>query len=31
MSALPPEADMYAALAYVCYGPIADMRESDQV
>ena len=25
MSALPPEADMCVALAYVCFGPIADM------
>ena len=24
MSALPPEADMCSALAYVCFGPIAD-------
>jgi len=27
MSALPPKADMCAALAYVCFGPIADIRE----
>jgi hypothetical protein len=25
MSALPPIADMCSALAYVCFGPIADM------
>ena len=25
MSALPPKADMCGALAYVCFGPIADM------
>jgi hypothetical protein len=25
MSALPPKADMCVALAYVCFGPIADM------
>ena len=24
MSALPPKADMCGALAYVCFGPIAD-------
>src|SRR6476646_752051 len=28
MSALPPKADMCAALDYVCFGPIADMRQS---
>ena len=27
MSALPPKADMCAALAYVCFGPEADIRE----
>ena len=26
MSALPPKADMCSALAYVCFGPIADAR-----
>jgi hypothetical protein len=26
MSALPPKADMCGALAYVCFGPIADIR-----
>jgi hypothetical protein len=26
MSALPPKADMCSALAYVCFGPIADVR-----
>jgi hypothetical protein len=25
MSALPPKADMCSALAYVCYGPKADI------
>ena len=25
MSTLPPKADMCGALAYVCFGPIADM------
>jgi hypothetical protein len=25
MSALPPKADMCAALAHVCFGPIADI------
>jgi len=25
MSALPPKADMCVALAYVCFGPIADI------
>jgi hypothetical protein len=25
MSALPPKADMYSALAYVCFGPKADI------
>jgi hypothetical protein len=25
MSALPPKADMCGALAYVCFGPIADI------
>jgi hypothetical protein len=25
MSALPPKADMCAALVHVCFGPIADM------
>jgi hypothetical protein len=25
MSALPPKADMCSALAYVCFGPIADI------
>jgi hypothetical protein len=25
MSTLPPKADMCAALAYVCFGPIADI------
>jgi hypothetical protein len=27
MSALPPKADMCSALAYVCFGPIADIQE----
>jgi hypothetical protein len=26
MSALPPKADMCSALAYVCFGPIADIK-----
>jgi hypothetical protein len=26
MSALPPKADMYSALADVCFGPKADIR-----
>jgi hypothetical protein len=26
MSALPPKADMCGALAYVCFGPKADME-----
>jgi hypothetical protein len=26
MSALPPKADICSALAYVCFGPIADIR-----
>ena len=29
MSALPPKADMYSALAYVCFGPIADIACSE--
>jgi hypothetical protein len=29
MSALPPKADICSALAYVCFGPIADIREMD--
>jgi hypothetical protein len=28
MSALPPKADIRSALAYVCFGPEADMRRS---
>jgi len=28
MSALPPKADMCAALAYVCFGPKADIRST---
>ena len=28
MSALPPKADMCGALAYVRFGPIADIREA---
>jgi hypothetical protein len=28
MSALPPKADMCSALAHVCFGPIADIRQS---
>ena len=28
MSALPPKADMCSALAYVCFGPIADISQS---
>jgi hypothetical protein len=28
MSALPPKADMCSALAYVCFGPIADIAET---
>jgi hypothetical protein len=31
MSALPPKADMCSALAYVCFGPIADMRLFDDL
>jgi hypothetical protein len=27
MSALPPKADMCSALAYVCFGPIADIHD----
>jgi hypothetical protein len=27
MSALPPKADMCSALAYVCFGPKADITE----
>jgi hypothetical protein len=29
MSALPPEADMRSALAYVRFGPEADIRRRD--
>jgi hypothetical protein len=29
MSALPPKADMCFALAYVCFGPIADIPSVD--
>jgi hypothetical protein len=29
MSALPPKADMCSALAYVCFGPIADIACSE--
>jgi hypothetical protein len=28
MSALPPKADMCSALAYVCFGPKADIAKS---
>jgi hypothetical protein len=29
MSALPPKADMYGALAYVCFGPKAGIDGSE--
>jgi hypothetical protein len=31
MSALPPKADMCVALAYVCFGPIADIRHLNSI
>jgi hypothetical protein len=30
MSALPPKADMCSALAYVCFGPIADIPQCNR-
>jgi hypothetical protein len=30
MSALPPKADMCGAIAHVCFGPIADIRQKSQ-
>jgi len=31
MSALPPKADMYGALAYVCFGPIRTLHLLDHL